>query len=504
MVQFAHYLGGKQNLETTIKLAASIIDPTNQCKQTRVPNPELVRQWGIKLDAINMLHERKKHEDWLTNGYRIARYFMWDSSPQGRFNYFVVRQEIIVRLWSCLLATPFDPFGGFDHQRTCMPLTTVTGGHSGTANKTYNFIHCLYLEAWVAEGGIDPARKQAKNATSDQAGPETRAPKVPFANITEGRLGDDETRAQLERIKRGEATFAEEDSRQCVLLPNSLDINGVWHIMFNNLERCIKATDEWPQFEEHLKGFCKSVGNDEHKGVVLVEMYDGASNEERAQMHRWTHEVLDWHWEELEIVLTELVDIWVHFPGRWQPTAFPDPDAKHVRTTTAAVNSSMFSYMQESYLLICCAVGNEARWILGCPCHPISEDPLTGRGKKSRKSNSSREGGGCKWMGKRAGNYALGHARVQAQNVKTATTLRFRIVLLKYQNDDMLIFHRITTVTSLMQAQWAEEHIYKFMYFDHIPAKWCGCFGQYLGYSRDVAKQCARECIAEALFREIL
>jgi hypothetical protein len=103
-------------------------------------------------------------------------------------------------------------------------------------------------------------------------------------------------------------------------------------------------------------------------------------------------------------------------------------------------------------------------------------------------------------VGPCAGYYAMGYHKVQAQNVKNATTLRWRCFLLRVQREDVVWFHRVVVVAGQMKEQWGEEHIFKMSYFDHIPAKWLGGFSQYLGYSKAEAKQCVRQCIAEAMF----
>ena len=108
----------------------------------------------------------------------------------------------------------------------------------------------------------------------------------------------------------------------------------------------------------------------------------------------------------------------------------------------------------------------------------------------------------CDWKDKRAGYYAMGHAHTQTQNVKEVTSVRWQAFLLRVQREDIFWFCRVVVVIGSKKEQWAEDHIFKMIYFNHIPARWLGGFSEYLGYPLAEAKRCVRECIAEALFSQ--
>jgi hypothetical protein len=274
------------------------------------------------------------------------------------------------------------------------------------------------------------------------------------------------------------------------------------HTISNGLERAVTAVDEWPEFESMLKPVCKSLGDKESKSVILVEMYSDAPTNEQDEVRTWSVDLIDWRWEELEFVLTDLVDLWQHFPARWRPDVFPDEHAKNVTGTSKAVCSSLFRYMMESFLLVVAAVGDEFRWIMGCPCHEIIlRETETYHKRRKKMAFTIGSTGICCWKGKRIVYYAMGYAKVQALRVQHATSQRYQLLIVVLQTEDLYWFHRVVAATDQMKSQWAQEHIFKMEYCQHVPVRWCGLFSQYVGYSKADAKRCGEACLSEAMFK---
>ena len=279
-VKFSYYLTSAQNNKSALTLAHSILLPDDDKYDGIVPHPEMIRQWGIKIDAIDMAHERHLHRQRLLGGWRVARFFMVDGSEQGKLHYQAGREERMVRAPGQLLSEPFNPFKGFSVERLLMPLTTYAKGKADSAHKTYNFLHSLILISGVDH--LKEARNQTRNFLSDQAGPESKTAKNPTADIIAGKLDGGDAHVQVARLKLHAAEFDDDVSRDVVLLPNSLDMNGIIRKMANNLRRTIEAVEEWPEFEELLKGVTRTVGNPEDKGNILTDLYADADKEQKA------------------------------------------------------------------------------------------------------------------------------------------------------------------------------------------------------------------------------
>ena len=130
VIQFCNFLTSTQHIRQACKLANRVLSPHGADDDdlgVTLPSGEIVRQWCIKLDALDMLNQQRIYRLRKRRGDRIARYYMPDSSDQGKFKYYAIREERIIRPRGQLIPTiPFNPFGGFYYEKRILPLTTVT------------------------------------------------------------------------------------------------------------------------------------------------------------------------------------------------------------------------------------------------------------------------------------------------------------------------------------------------------------------------------------------
>ena len=116
-----------------------------------------------------------------------------------------------------------------------------------------------------------------------------------------GPFGDkDEIKDVCTLLLRGTMRHYEPRAKKICFLVNALVQPGIWHVLFNPLERAWLALPEFKHFDTQLKAFVKVLGDKSYKDMLLEVTFKHATSEERHQIHMFTGSVVDFKWENRE------------------------------------------------------------------------------------------------------------------------------------------------------------------------------------------------------------
>lgn len=102
--------------------------------------------------------------------------------------------------------------------------------------------------------------------------------------------------------------------------------------------------------------------------------------------------------------------------------------------------------------------------------------------------------GACPWNGKRLTSFALGHVATMCESVRSASSVRYRAALLAAPRQ---VGAAVAALESSIKAQWCAFVTEKASYYQHIPHRIVGAFGQYCGHSLSECKSCIQQCFKE-------
>ena len=244
------------HLREAVRLSQLLTRPCEPPLNVTLPCGATLREWGIKLDLINMAFQRHRH---LEAKLRVSRGIAPDTSPQHNQNYMCMKEERMIRPHDCLVPDPFNPFGGFTWERRNSPITVLGKCNTATAATSSKILHSIVLECSVA-GLNEPSggfRKQCKSYNSDQAHTEAKVGRGPNIVIKDGKLGDLETKENLAKMRSSTSTKLIFDS---YFLPYALDVRGALHMCGNAVQHAIEAQPEWKLFEPVLRAICAILG----------------------------------------------------------------------------------------------------------------------------------------------------------------------------------------------------------------------------------------------------
>ena len=500
-MKLAYLLVSSDNLREAVRLSQLLTRPYEPPLNVTLPCGSTLREWGIKLDQVAMAFERHVH---LEGRLRVSRSIGPDTSPQHGQNYMCVKEERMVRPHDCLLPVPFNPFKGFHWVRRNMPLAVLGKTNTATAATSSKIAHVIILECSVAglnspNGGF---RRQCKNYISDQAHTEAKVARGPNVVIQDGKLGDLQTRENLQKMRSSTSTALIFES---YFLPYALDIRGTLHINGNAVRHAIEAIPEWKLFEPILRAWCNLVGKKETKDLIL-ELFKDSDKYFRHIIHSWNTDHIDWRWLELLFVLSPLAILWpelrrVGANGKWAEmfnTVTADGDArKNVRFVTQGIENDWVEPFIEATLVFVTATGKVHSWCLGCYCHHnLRQHEATAHHR--RKAMHAELGDDfCPWTGKQCVPMALGMAAVHQSWVRGASSERFRSMLLCLHNTGKAgLAQRAVVILQSMADSWCCVWEMKNDVWKHPPHRGLGAFGEYFGYTREEAQAATRECFA--------
>jgi hypothetical protein len=222
-------------------------------------------------------------------------------------------------------------------------------------------------------------RMQTKGYLSDQS-VESHVSKAPYGSTEE--IG-----AVVAGLRTGNISLTSEQAINTHLFPFSFDQLGLLHIFFNPLEEATNEVEEWPAAEKQLKAMAKLVGDHSYKERLLEKGMQTATREERYTIHAYEGHILDWRWEHLEEVLAQMVFVIPILVTYFKADLFTE-EGSLIKTVMEALACGFLPLFCEMMLVVCGAIGREARWLEGCFCH---EEVLTGHDTYRKRSRAMRD-----------------------------------------------------------------------------------------------------------------
>lgn len=185
--------------------------------------------------------------------FSSARYLMADSSPQKKFNIGCGRQIVIS--WPPGLSDAeclgLD-LAQFRYEQN-LPLSAFGYGAASATYKAANFAQKLMLESGGG-AAFDKMRNEVMSYTSDggvdQVVPDSGLPLATGANLNSWFT-------LMEQVKRGDMMPTSGDATQMFLLPQSITMPDLLHIIFDQgLKDAVTNCAEWEQLEKYTRDFC--------------------------------------------------------------------------------------------------------------------------------------------------------------------------------------------------------------------------------------------------------
>lgn len=331
----------------TCKFMQSIRDPS-----WRVPGLKLLRTSRVRLDMVAILYERQ-----LQQKFKHLRYLLIDSSPQLGFNFLCIREDRI-RIPKGVASdihkrVDFDINSGFETRLA--PLSTLGVGNSGLVKKGINTINVYLMETETADD-FHMVRCEVKATTSDQG--------------TEVGIGDDPI-CILDAFR----DFDPGSSRS-YMYPNSLQMVGHLHILFNALHACAKSLDFMPEFLEALKSLQDFLSK---RGLRKKFQAGCLQGRQALWMFFNTYGVvhIDWKWEFLSKALDKLLPLFSHIQTHWDERKMlagetTDSNSVTIKAVTQALRRCNDKAFGEMLRISGKGLEKIAHKLEGCWCH---QDP---------------------------------------------------------------------------------------------------------------------------------
>lgn len=141
-----------------------------------------------------------------------------------------------------------------------------------------------------------------------------------------------------------------------------------------------------------------------------MNMKDAPAND-RSQLQSWTKVKFDWKWENLETIVSQLVEVYPILRQYWDLHTFAGTgglkdDDPHGGTRVTQLDHAMkaeyFLEFSELIRIVAVCLGQWARWLEGCSCHPdLSDECRTKLQRKRRLQDLGAPTGICPWAGRR-------------------------------------------------------------------------------------------------------
>ena len=109
----------------------------------RAPHRTTLKRWQIRMDTLLMMFRRW---EWSQGLYNNAYFFLgYDSSPQGGYDYFLVREKILYM--PDFNKYQADPLSLVAAEHRLKPITVLGWGEGGTTQKIKRLTHGIILES---------------------------------------------------------------------------------------------------------------------------------------------------------------------------------------------------------------------------------------------------------------------------------------------------------------------------------------------------------------------
>jgi len=424
----AQWLGS--NVDTSVDQAYFIGESFQKKDSSRihVPKHATLYRDHIKLDCMLMHWEQGAFLRAEKQGCELFFYITPDSSPQGQYNYFLMREETVTINMQEPLQKPMTLRTlKMDAEEHPMPCTVLGKTNVDTTAKWSKLHHSAQLSHGLVIGQrrfLDLWRLSCRGVNADQ-GTETKMKFVPAVHDSDHAEKVEEA---INALRRGERKF--EHVQDLLYFPRILGISDHCHIYWGALKRAVEELPEWPQHNKGLTSLCHTFGDRSRSEWFVNHCMKNASEAQRRLIMCFHQHHVDWRWETLEDLEESLNYVYPVAKKFFCPVlcaSLPDKDYKD--GLLEAMASSDFPVVGKCVGLAAKAVGREIRVLLGCRCHAhiLTAYKTYAERAKAMSQATGRPDGKCGWKGKWGPPLALGLWRKQAQlDIRGRAANRFR------------------------------------------------------------------------------
>eukprot|EP00959_Pyramimonas_sp_CCMP1952_P061605 1287394-Pyramimonas_sp.AAC.1 len=231
-----------------------------------------------------MMYERvmlEKHVTW--------RYLMPDSSPQGGWNFLVVRCDEFAFPANATATEILNTRLETVHKQKTLPVMVLGRGAASEVHKTCKIIHAGRCNSGKL---FDKWRGEIIGVCSDQG---TEALLCDAPNLGLSTLLP-EFKHSLEQIASGDR--CPNNAPNFYIFPRAVGVHDCCHAFYNALEETVTKTNVWQQLETHVRNILAFLGD---KGLrQLFQAKCLQTVQEKNQFKHWWRKLVDWKWEFLQ------------------------------------------------------------------------------------------------------------------------------------------------------------------------------------------------------------
>lgn len=440
----------------------------------KLPSENSLRMARVKLDVLHTAFEME-----LALTHWCRRYLSYDSSPIFGHNFYVVREERIIIPMDVAMSLTADMDLSAYYEDRIMQLSTLGHGNANSTKKGLNTAG-LYLNESKDDDQFHVRRDEVRNTLSDQG--------------TEKALGDDMVTI-IERFK----DFDPANITSLFMYPKSLNLPGHLHILYNALKEAfgeLKSTDSFICRLRDIERFLSDKGL---RTAFMEKCMQDVSKRHLFVNYSTTH--IDWRWEFLGKVLSQLIPLLEHLKGGFNESVLLSSASgdKISNATVSACGDALrkedgFECRCELFRVIGGVLETYAHKLESCHCHEdiwVQKISMKRRREVLKKLTGHMK---CVWKGKRGPWWVcIGRKLLYAELAK-CTSDRLDAMLARLPEDIRL---DILTDAQALRLRLIEVLGSKLEFWDHIPWKALGIFWCMVGGDVDVCKQLCRECFAE-------
>jgi hypothetical protein len=436
-----------------------LTDPDNALM--KIPSPSTLSRKRMMLDCGFMLLMR------VLNSAKASRFGMSDSSPQLRKDWYIqlqctIKDKDLVSVLRAThtLALTKHLFGDksrkelteFLHMaidtHTCVPAT-LAWRRASLLHKLECMVQSFLMEVSGEIAGVEKHLGTFYSWTTDQGveslqadvewvrvgdllewlpgGASKRSSTIQQHSLDELDLPEDDSQPPPILIESREEQFARQH-----LMPNTLWVPGILHILHKATETLLDALESWKdcvkeQVNALIKFLSKSYCRDAFVSVCLLQKGDDAS--QFSQLYAtFAPRVADWRWGSLLVALCHIIPLQYSLVRYWNHNAMAkdfgrskkdtEEDGEFLPGVTKAITSDFLWAYVAMMLLLGEVLVSMTALAESCVCHSSPDlstfgTDLASKSKHYRRRKAKQQDSGkeiCPNSGKRAPEFAAGRA----------------------------------------------------------------------------------------------
>ena len=215
----------------------------------------------------------------------------------------------------------------------------MSRGKGSIAVKIAKVAHSIMVEN--GEDKLWGRRCETKGFVGDQA--ERGVPRGPFGD-------KDEINDVCTALLQGTMSHFNPRAKNICFMMNALTQPGIWHVLFNPLEKAWTSLPEFKQFDIELKAVVKVLGDKSYKELMLEVTFADATAVERHLVHKFSGTVVDFKWENREYIIGQVVDVFPILQKYYKPSHLVKEGALGQNVTAACKDDFLPGFLRGAVL----------------------------------------------------------------------------------------------------------------------------------------------------------